>query len=278
MHNTSDIPGQVILPATGRPELLSNVFVKNYGELKSKGNFSYDKINMELNLHLVHSGRGRLEYNDEVYYPEANDIFILFPRNRTRYHDYPDSPWHYSWLTITIPEDFPLLSSLIVTNDNPIARLDKNSTLPEIIRRTGKRLKSRDYQPVQAVKAAWEILEALTAPKTIKSLSLAENIRNAIDTAEYPPEINELAERFSVDRSTIYRAFKEKYGQSVKNYIDEAKFVNVCDLLNNTSYPINQIARYCGFDSPHYFARAFKTRYGMKPSEFRRRKIHQQCP
>ncbi len=273
VHSNNNIDGQKIFPVAGNPELISEVYVKTYGKLKSQGNFRYDKINMELNLHLVHAGRGRLEYNDETYYPEAGDLFMLFPRNRTSYHDFPESPWHYSWLTLAIPENSPLLSSLIVSQINPILKLDKNSLLPEIIRQTGKLFKTPNILPVQAVKAAWEVFAALTEKKGLTTISLAEKIRNAVDTAEYPPEINTLADRFNVDRSTIYRAFKEKFGQSVKSYIDDTKFNNVCDLLNNTSYPINQIARYCGFDSPHYFARAFKKRFGMKPSEFRGREL-----
>jgi AraC-like DNA-binding protein len=269
LHRRTNTEGQDVYASGNRSKYFSDIYVRSIGELRSHGNFFYEKLNLELNVHLVLSGKGTLVYDDKTFYPQSGDVFVLFPHHYCCYYDSPASPWRYTWANIALPETSPILRNLCIQPDTPIMTPGEDSELWNIVRKAGKVIRSGSFSPLFPVKTAWDILEQLSINRQAENTPLAEKIKNRIDSSEYPPDVKALAEYFKVDRSTIFRAFKQRYDLPVKSYIDEIKFRNVCDLLKNTSFSIARIARLCGFGNQDYFSRAFKKRYGLPPVQWR---------
>lgn len=48
-----------------------------------------------------------------------------------------------------------------------------------------------------------------------------------------------------------------------------------CDLLSRTLMPIVEVAAQCGYANGNYFTKAFRTRMGCSPSEYRRENYHE---
>lgn len=65
--------------------------------------------------------------------------------------------------------------------------------------------------------------------------------------------------------------FKEKTGQTIKEYVIKCKMQKAMDLIQNSSLQISQIAERLGFDTPQYFSTKFKMYYGYSPKKFRER-------
>lgn len=63
--------------------------------------------------------------------------------------------------------------------------------------------------------------------------------------------------------------FKEVTGQSPIKYISEANMKKAEHLLNDTDMCVTVIASLTGFESPSYFSKRFKERFGKTPSEYR---------
>jgi AraC-like DNA-binding protein len=55
-----------------------------------------------------------------------------------------------------------------------------------------------------------------------------------------------------------------------KTYLDGIRLEHAVELLERTDQSIGEIALQCGFPNSKAFSRAFKEKYGMLPSGFRR--------
>ncbi len=97
---------------------------------------------------------------------------------------------------------------------------------------------------------------------------LTQIIEYIHETICEPVTIAEICEKFSLSRSSLQILFKENVGKTPKKYISELKLDKSCQLIREDRYTISEIALLLGFNSIHYFSRAFTQKYGVAPSEF----------
>ena len=84
--------------------------------------------------------------------------------------------------------------------------------------------------------------------------------------------LDELALVASLSVSRFCVLFKEKTGQSAKDYHIQLKIQQACRLLTMTNWSVKDIAQELGFDDPYYFSRCFKQKMGLSPRHFREQK------
>lgn len=120
-------------------------------------------------------------------------------------------------------------------------------TLLSILKAGGITLQARRY--TQQVRLAMEYISA--------HLSLQLSLADIADHAFLAP-------------STLTRNFKRETGMSVSQYIDELLFSQAARLLLEKENTIQEISETLGFCDQFYFARKFKARFGMPPSDYRK--------
>ena len=87
------------------------------------------------------------------------------------------------------------------------------------------------------------------------------------------PSLAELAEAVGMDRFHLSRTFRKCVGMSLRVYVRELRLKRACELLAMSQYSITTTSFECGFyDLPH-FDRAFRRRFGITPSEYRRQHV-----
>lgn len=98
---------------------------------------------------------------------------------------------------------------------------------------------------------------------------LLERILTYIDdTIREPITIAEICQKFSMSRSSLQILFNENLNQSPKKYINELKLEKSRQMICENKYTISEIALMLGFNSIHYFSRAFTQKYHIAPSEY----------
>lgn len=85
--------------------------------------------------------------------------------------------------------------------------------------------------------------------------------------------LEEIAEHALLAPSTLTRKFKQETGMSVSRYIDELILSQAASLILEHKDSIQQISESLGFCDQFYFARKFKSRFGMSPSDYRKMTI-----
>ncbi|HEX8060510.1 MAG TPA: AraC family transcriptional regulator [Cyclobacteriaceae bacterium] len=81
--------------------------------------------------------------------------------------------------------------------------------------------------------------------------------------------LQQLAEHCCVSLFHFSRIFKAVMKVTPHQYLSEIRLNHAKILLENTKYPVTQVALQCGYNSVEHFATAYKQRFQMKPSEFR---------
>jgi signal transduction histidine kinase/DNA-binding response OmpR family regulator len=91
---------------------------------------------------------------------------------------------------------------------------------------------------------------------------LEENLMNSQMSVE------SLSKHVGMSRSSLYSKLLEITGETPVEYIRSFKLKKAVILLEKSDLTIAQIAYQVGFSTPNYFARAFKAKFNMLPSEY----------
>ena len=82
--------------------------------------------------------------------------------------------------------------------------------------------------------------------------------------------LDELADRFSMNKTYLSHLFKRQTGTSVVNFIAQSRVESAKELLRSSSQSIYEIAASVGFEDANYFAKVFKKVTGTAPTEYRK--------
>lgn len=82
--------------------------------------------------------------------------------------------------------------------------------------------------------------------------------------------LDELAEKFYINKFYLARLFKKQFGMSVVNYILHVRISHSKHFLRFTDLSVDSIGAKCGFGSGNYFTRAFRKIEGVTPGQFRK--------
>lgn len=104
----------------------------------------------------------------------------------------------------------------------------------------------------------------------------AETARQAHDYLEEHMHekctIDQLARLFHVNATTLKTAFREVYGVSLAAHMKKHRLEAAEKMLMHTDKTLGEIAAAVGFASQSRFAEAFREKYGLLPSRYRRQK------
>lgn len=73
---------------------------------------------------------------------------------------------------------------------------------------------------------------------------------------------------FGTNKTTLCRDFKNEYGVTLLNYINDLKIKEAKRLLRSGKYSVTQVSEHCGFNSVHYFCRFFAQKTGSSPRKY----------
>ncbi len=80
--------------------------------------------------------------------------------------------------------------------------------------------------------------------------------------------VKELSKHAGMSRSSLYAKLLELTGQTPVEYIRSVKLDKAAVLLQKSDMNVAQIAYSVGFSTPNYFAKSFKAKFSLLPSEY----------
>ena len=109
-----------------------------------------------------------------------------------------------------------------------------------------------------------------------ENLEHYERIKPALDrmNAQLSQRITlrELASACNVSEAHFCRLFRQITSATPMQYLTDLRLSRSAQLLQRTDRSVSEIAWETGFESPGYFCRRFKEKYGVSPRQLRRRK------
>lgn len=103
-----------------------------------------------------------------------------------------------------------------------------------------------------------------------KRLELAE-IKEYLD-AHYTEKIvlEDLAERYYINKYYLTKIFKETYGSTISNYLIAMRITKAKQLLRFTDMTVDEVGSAVGMGDANYFSRMFRKVEGISPREYRK--------
>ena len=105
---------------------------------------------------------------------------------------------------------------------------------------------------------------------TVRESLLLENLKEAIEKNYTDPEfgVDKLAAALEISRSSLNRKMREILHTTANNYIREIRIAKAEELIRTSSLQINEICYKVGFQTPSYFIKCFRKKYGKSPNEY----------
>lgn len=86
----------------------------------------------------------------------------------------------------------------------------------------------------------------------------------------YDVSLDSVSAILNINASYFSVQFKRAFGVNFVDYLTELRINAAKELLSDPLRPAAEVASMVGYESPNYFARAFKKKTGMTPTEYRR--------
>jgi len=86
--------------------------------------------------------------------------------------------------------------------------------------------------------------------------------------------VEDLSKHMVISRVSLYRRCLRVTGKTPIDFIRSVKLEKAAVLLEKSSKTISEICYMVGFSTPNYFAKAFREKYQVLPSEYRAKKRH----
>ena len=118
------------------------------------------------------------------------------------------------------------------------------------------------------------LLSYITMPDFYKSSSVNDFQSRCIATLSevfHKPNAIELAQQqLQFNKSYLSKKFKDVFGVTMTDYVNEMRIKYASYLLSATEYPLTHICELIGLDSLPYFNKLFKAYYHTTPAKYRK--------
>ena len=264
---------------------LSSLSIYNVGSQQCNPGYQWGPgVRDHYLLHHVLSGKGTFETRGKKYHLKMGDTFLIYPNMEACYRADDKEPWSYIWVGFNGTDAPYLLSHTGFSEESPV--LEQAMLSEEIERKINKVYEAKGntfYSAVSMTGALYSMIAMLmknsmpeTKQKNLRSIHVEQAVQYIAERYSYPITVEEIAEHTGVCRSYLYRMFREVLKTSPKDYVEEYRIRQACQMLRETELPIASIAHSVGYEDNLYFSKAFKKCKGQTPSEYRRKKKERQ--
>lgn len=227
-------------------------------------------------LHYVIRGKGYFETNNVTYTLSAGESFIIFPGVEVYYYPDINDPWEYIWIDFKGDEVLRLLSLTNLSHHTPVAPAFHGNLEPLF-----HIIEAANIKPFEKERSNAKLRLLLsyymeyypkidTVSKTDYVLTAKEYIENNYWKASLT--ISDITNFVKIERTYLFRLFKEATGLSLLNYLTSYRIQRACTLLKSQELSIKSVACSVGYLDQLYFSKIFKKATSYSPSEYK--KIH----
>lgn len=264
------------------PRIEINKILGHYYRIRTPGYHFKGEQHDFFELTYVDSGELHTEVDGVQYLLKDKEMIIYGP---DQFHtQYTDDEHEASYITILfdmrnlIPVDKPVWYDGLI---NRIFHYDQkiNSLIKQFVRESTTGVPyMNSLMLCLLTEIIIRLLQGTYASPVLQSGSTAHQsamdelfhrIITYIDDNIYEPlTIPQICEHFSLSRSALQLMFKKHVDQSPKKYINDRKLEQSCRMMLEGRSTISEISLKLGYNSIHYFSKAFNMKYHMSPSKF----------
>ena len=205
-------------------------------------------------------------------------MFLLFPGEWHTYHPNKDIGWKQYWIGFKGKNIDERVKAGFLSPEKPIYHVGFSVDIQMLYEEAYKTaIKEAPYSQQtlagivnHLIGLMYSLERTNELSKNTQHMDIVSKAQMLIrDSLEKQLSIQDIAEQLGVSYSNLRKIFKEYTGMAPALYQHDLKLQRAKELLSTTNDSIKEIAYRLNFESPDYFSSKFKTKTGMKPSDFR---------
>lgn len=224
-------------------------------------------------IHYILDGVGYLKNGENNFRLTAGTGFIIFPGTVPNYHPDQEQPWEYFWVKLAGEELDRLIEESGLTRQAPCFRIaGMPEETSEMMYNICHAVLIASESPSDLVCCFHSLFQKLSPFQTAcknKSQYFDECLHFIHERYRDNITVMDIAEHIAIDRTYLYKLFKNNLGLSPQTYLIDHRISQACRLLRSTEMSISAIAYMVGFRDFSDFSRQFRKRQKITPSQFR---------
>ena len=227
---------------------------------------------------VVLSGTGELKYEGEEYELTAGDGVFIDCR-KAYSHSTSDNLWALQWCHFYAPSLPAVYEKYKERGGRPVFHPVDIASFVSILTELYNLASASDYIRDMRINEKLGVLLTLLMeqswhPESVtisrKRLELA-TVKAYLDE-HYTKKIalDDLEERFFINKFYLSKIFKEIYGTTINNYLISKRITRAKQLLRFTDLTVDEIGAAVGMADANYFSRMFRKVEGSSPREYRK--------
>lgn len=225
-------------------------------------------------IHFVIKGTGVFFSDDKKYVLKKGDMFLIRPGETTSYYADEEDPWEYAWVAF-VGNDSVRVTENCGFAFSPVAAYPDCPELIQSIDDMICHMQSDVENEYYLLSRLYNIFYHLSRPvidvQHLRGNELVRRTLNLIRNHYFEKlSIQWLADQVRIDRTYLYRMFKEELGVSPKEYLTQYRIRMATVMLSTSNQSIKEISYACGFADTSLFSSCFKKYLGFTPQQFRK--------
>lgn len=224
-------------------------------------------------IHYVTRGKGRLWMNDTCYVIEKDTMFLIRPGITCVYQADKDDPWEYCWICIDGYDVENMLNNSGFDKVNPLFFDKSNGEVRDAMLNFifyFSKYKNNEYMLLSRLYNIFGHMKIQMKKQQAKSIHVERAIDYIYENYSKNISVTDRAEYLGIDRTYLYRLFKEEYNMSPQKYLLNFRLKTAMNKLEGGNMSIADIAYSCGFNDASAFCHQFKKVYKDTPLNYRR--------
>lgn len=224
-------------------------------------------------IHYVTRGKGRLWMNDTCYVIEKDTMFLIRPGITCVYQADKDDPWEYCWICIDGYDVENMLNNSGFDKVNLLFFDKSNGEVRDAMLNFifyFSKYKNNEYMLLSRLYNIFGHMKIQMKKQQAKSIHVEKAIDYIYENYYKSITIIDIANYLGIDRTYLYRLFKEEYNMSPQKYLLNFRLKAAMNKLEGGNMSIAEIAYSCGFNDASAFCHQFKKVYKDTPLNYRR--------
>ena len=216
-------------------------------------------------LHYISDGKGTFISNDTHYHLKKGDFLYIQPQKTVTMIADENNPWSFYWIRFTGELVQKYMERINISYKDPILSIKDSMLIPQKIVEIVNYSQSPDSSDFLYSSKLMEIFNEfyrilpnmdeknVNSPEKIFTRAVFY-IRN---NYESPISINDVVNYVSIDRTYLYKLFKENLNIGPKEYLTKYRLKKAAEMLKTSPETIAIIAQSSGFSSYEGFTKTF---------------------
>lgn len=230
-------------------------------------------------IHVILTGRGVYRAGDENWRLAAGDGFLIEPQTLTFYQADAKDPWSYIWIGFNGENAPGLIRGLGLGGGRCTFHTGRGEELRSIVLEMADHrswTQADEYYDQSLLYRFFAVLfddieQAAPSQRQGKNAYVRAAVEYIQSHYYLPLRVSDIAAYVSVNRSYLYTLFVRELGMTPQACLTEFRLTRAEQLLETTDLTVEAIAMSSGYQDPLVFSKAFKKRFMMTPTAWRKR-------